>query len=49
MKKVALSLLVAFGLSLPAVTAAWAQQKPAPAPPAQTGEVRGWQGQHYGD
>jgi len=35
MKKVALSLLVAFGLSLPAVTAAWAQQKPAPAPDPQ--------------
>ncbi|HET7853741.1 MAG TPA: hypothetical protein VFM04_04715 [Candidatus Methylomirabilis sp.] len=35
MKKGALSLLVAFGLSLPAVTAAWAQQKPAPAPEPQ--------------
>ncbi len=30
MKKVALSLLVAFGLSLPTLPAAWAQQQPEP-------------------
>ncbi len=30
MKKVALSLLVAFGLGLPTLPAAWAQQQPPP-------------------
>ncbi len=30
MKRVALSLLVAFGLSLPILPAAWAQQQPEP-------------------